>query len=257
MADAVDERDAAGLLDRRAARPSSPARRRGPSPPGSFSSIASREERGHEVARDELARVVDEEAAVGVAVEGDPEVGALGRASRSTMNSRFSGSSGFGSWFGNVPSGSKKQRTTSSCGSRSSTGGSIAPAIPFAASTTIRSGRIDVGVDEREHLATKPSQMSVGVTSPRRATSPNPASAARRTSSRPESPPTGSAPRADDLHPGVLLRVVRRGDDDAALEVELADGVVEHLGADHPEVEHVGAAVRRAVDHGGRHRRAR
>ena len=25
----------------------------------------------------------------------------------STMNARFSGSSGFGSWFGNVPSGSK------------------------------------------------------------------------------------------------------------------------------------------------------
>ena len=29
------------------------------------------------------------------------------------MNSRFSGRSGFGSWFGNVPSGSKKQRTAS------------------------------------------------------------------------------------------------------------------------------------------------
>ena len=35
------------------------------------------EERGHEVAGHELARVVHEEAAVGVAVEGDPEVGAL------------------------------------------------------------------------------------------------------------------------------------------------------------------------------------
>ena len=56
------------------------------------------------------------------------------------MNSRFSGSSGFGSWFGNEPSGSKKQRTVS-IGSRSSTGGSIAPAIPFAASITTRSGR--------------------------------------------------------------------------------------------------------------------
>jgi hypothetical protein len=35
-----------------------------------------------------------------------PEVGAL-VARLATMNSRFSGSSGFGSWFGNVPSGSK------------------------------------------------------------------------------------------------------------------------------------------------------
>src|SRR6187397_159922 len=140
------------------------------------------------------------------------------------MNSRFSGSSGFGSWFGKDPSGSKKHRTTSSCGSRSSSGGSIAPAIPFAASTTIRSGRSDSGSTNESTFATKPSQMSVGVAS-------------------------------DDLHPRVLLRVVRRGDDDATLESELADGVVEHLGTDHPEVEHVGAAVRRAVDHGGRHRR--
>jgi hypothetical protein len=58
-----------------------------------------------------------------------------------TMNSRFSGRSGFGSWFGNVPSGSKKQRTAS-IGSRSRIGGSIAPAIPFAASMTMRSGSI-------------------------------------------------------------------------------------------------------------------
>ncbi len=58
------------------------------------------------------------------------------------MNSRFSGSSGFGSWFGNDPSGSKWQRTTSTCGSRSSTRGSITPAIPFAASTTTLSGAI-------------------------------------------------------------------------------------------------------------------
>src|SRR5207253_9577022 len=58
-----------------------------------------------------------------------------------TMNSRFSGSSGFGGWFGKVPSGSKKQRTAS-IGSRSSTGGSIAPAIPFAASITTRSALI-------------------------------------------------------------------------------------------------------------------
>ena len=65
------------------------------------------------------------------------------------MNSRFSGSSGFGSWFGNEPSGSKKQRTAR-LGSRSSTGGSIAPAIPFAASITTFSGRI-AEVDEREH----------------------------------------------------------------------------------------------------------
>ena len=45
--------------------------------PGSFSRIDSGEERRGEVAGDELAGVVDEEAAVGVAVEGDPEIGPL------------------------------------------------------------------------------------------------------------------------------------------------------------------------------------
>ena len=57
-----------------------------------------------------------------------------------TMNSRFSGRSGFGSWFGKLPSGSKKKRSASIVGSLSSTGGSITPAVPFAASITTRSG---------------------------------------------------------------------------------------------------------------------
>ena len=45
--------------------------------PGSFASTASAKSAVDEVARHELARVVDEEAAVGVAVERDAEVGAL------------------------------------------------------------------------------------------------------------------------------------------------------------------------------------
>ena len=55
---------------------------------------------------DGLAPLVDDEAAVGVAVEGEAEVGALSRtrAWRSTM---FFGSSGLASWLGKVPSSSK------------------------------------------------------------------------------------------------------------------------------------------------------
>ena len=64
------------------------------------------EERRDEVAGHEFARVVDEEAAVGVTVVCDAEIGAL-LARLAMMNSRFSGSNGFGSWFGNEPSGSK------------------------------------------------------------------------------------------------------------------------------------------------------
>ena len=56
-------------------------------------------------------------------------------------NSRFSGRSGFGSWFGNEPSGSKKYGT-GSIGIRSRTGGIMTPPIPFAASITTRCFRI-------------------------------------------------------------------------------------------------------------------
>jgi hypothetical protein len=85
----------------------------------------------------ELTGVVEEEAAVGIAVERDPEIGPPRRLRddelavlREQWSARGSG----------VPSNSKKHRTTS-IGSRSSTG-SIAPAIPFAASITTFSGRI-------------------------------------------------------------------------------------------------------------------
>ena len=35
---------------------------------------------------------------------------------------------------------------------------------------------------------------------------------------------------------------MRGGDGDAAVEAELTDREIEHLGADHPEVEYLGAA---------------
>ena len=62
---------------------------------------------------------------------------------------------------------------------------------------------------------------------------------------------------ADDLHPRVLLGVVRGGDADAAVEPELADGEIDHLRADEAEVEHVRAGIGRAVDQRARPSRAR
>ncbi len=50
---------------------------------------------------------------------------------------------------------------------------------------------------------------------------------------------------------------MRGGDGDAALEPELADGAVEHLRADHADVDDVGARVGSAVDRRARHRRRR
>ena len=77
------------------------------------------------------------------------------------MNSRFSGRSGFGSWFGNDPSGSKKQ-VTASIGSRSSTGGSITPAIPLAASMTTFSGLIASTSTKERTFSTKPARCPRG-----------------------------------------------------------------------------------------------
>ena len=53
----------------------------------------------------------------------------------------------------------------------------------------------------------------------------------------------GESAPADDLHPRVLLRVVRGGDHDAAVDVELADAEIEHFGADHSDVLDLGTAV--------------
>ena len=109
------------------------------------------------------------------------------------MNSRFSGRSGLGSWFGNVPSGSKKY-VRASIGSRSRIGGSITPAMPLAASMTTASGRDRFDVDEREHTLDVRGPESCGSTS--RWLDDSCGCAARsRISSSPDSPPTGSAPR--------------------------------------------------------------
>ena len=106
------------------------------------------------------------------------------------MNSRFSGSSGFGSWFGKLPSGSKKH-VTASTGRRSSTGGSMAPAIPFAASMTTRSGLIASTSTNESTRSTNAGQMSASLTCPWTGTlsyglpSVSRASARSRTSSSP------------------------------------------------------------------------
>ncbi len=67
-------------------------------------------------------------------------------------------------------------------------------------------------------------------------------------------PADGQGPPADDLHPGVLLRVVGGRDGDTAVQLEVADREIDHFGADEPEVEDVGAALRRPADQRRRHR---
>ena len=129
--------------------------------------------------------------------------------------------------------------------------------MPLAASTTIRSGVDLVEIDEGEHLVDES-----GPDVERRDLAPLRDRAEACLRARAHLLEAGVAThgqraRADDLHARVLLRVVRGGDADAAVEPELADRVVDHLGADHSEVVNIGAAVRRALHHGRGHRGSR
>ncbi len=64
-----------------------------------------REQADHVVALDERALLVEEEAAIEVAVPGEPDVGPLGEDRVDGRRLRFSTIIGFGTPFGNVPSG--------------------------------------------------------------------------------------------------------------------------------------------------------
>ena len=66
----------------------------------------------------------------------------------------------------------------------------------------------------------------------------------------------GQRAAADDLHPGVLLGVVRGGDHDAAVEPQLADREIDHLRPDHPDVQDVDAGVGGSPDDRRGHGRA-
>ena len=249
--DAVDERDAARCLDEvryRPARPDVVDHRR------AWLLVESglRKQRRDEVAGNELPRLVDEEAAVRVAVEGDAEIGPL---------------------LGHLPDDELtvlgQERVRLVVGKR-------AVGLEVAAHGLDRKsiqerqqhrpchpvGRVDDDpqwpdardVDEREHplgparvdvpLARLPATVDCFESAERPLADLEQARVAAHRA--------GTA--THDLHPRVLLRVVRRGDGDPAVEAKLADGVVEHLGADHPDVDDVGAAVERSAQDGCSHR---
>ena len=128
--------------------------------------------------------------------------------------------------------------------------------MPFAASITTLSGRIASSSTNERTLSTKPRQTSCCA---HRAATLDGAEGRQRASSHLVEAGVaahGQRAPADDLHAGVLLRVVRGGDADAAVEPELTDCVVDHLGADHPEVVYVSAAVCGALDQRLSHRRS-
>ena len=68
--------------------------------------LAAGDECGDRAGADRFSALVDDEAAVGVAVEGQADVGAVLEDGGLEV-ARFSGSSGLASWLGKVPSSSK------------------------------------------------------------------------------------------------------------------------------------------------------
>ena len=62
---------------------------------------------GDHVAADELALLIDQEHAVGVAVERDAEIASAASTTVRCRSAMFSGSIGLARWFGKVPSSSK------------------------------------------------------------------------------------------------------------------------------------------------------
>ena len=211
------------------------------------------QERRHEVARDELAGVVDEEAAVGVAVVRDAQVGALG-ARPLDDELPVLGKQRIRLVVRERPVGIEETAHDVELRKALEHLRQHRPGHPVRRVHDDPEGPDRARVHEREHLR---DEAVPDVRRRHRAATRDVAEPCLRAAPHVLEPGIAAdrkRPGADDLHPRVLLRIVRCGDDDAAVEGELADRVVEHLGADHPEVEDIGAAVRGAVDRRGRHR---
>ncbi len=120
---------------------------------------------------------------------------------RSMIIRRFSSSSGFGSWSGNSPSGTK-YISSSSSGSCSRIGPTIGPAIPLPPSTTTFIGFTLAGSMKESAWARNSSQTS---TSSSRAAAGRVRRARPRsralTSPIPASPESGSAPSRTSFTP--------------------------------------------------------
>ena len=235
VADTVDERDPARALDRLG---------HGPARTHVVDDLRARallehrlrEERGHEVAGDELAGVVDEEAAVGVAVEGRSEVGlvlahladhelaVLGQERvRLVVRERAVGLEEVRDGVDRDPLEDRREHDA-------------AHPVRRVDHDPLPLDRLEV--DERQHLVHEGRKdillldMSRGLS---RACRRGQGSVADVQQARVAADRQRAA--AHDLHPRVLLRIVRRGHLDAAVEPEVTDREVEHLGADEPDVD--------------------
>ena len=195
--------------------------------------------------------VVDEEAAVGVAVPGDAEIGALAAhplddEAAVLLEQRV------GLVVGEVPVGLEVVR-------RCLHGEAIEHRPDHGAGHAVAAVEHDRerphrrGVDERRHAVVEPGvdvalRDLAGLPGRRRLHAER--ALLDLVEARVRADREGAA--ADDLHAVVGGRVVRRGHLQAALVAVLADREVEHLGADLTQVDDVRAGLGRAADGGGR-----
>ena len=119
---------------------------------------------------------------------------------RSMIIRRFSSSSGFGSWSGNSPFGSKYIFSSSS-GIFSRIGPTIGPPMPLPPSTTTFIGLTAPTSMKLSAWRRNSSQMSTSSSSPPPGASPRPPSISAFTSPIPASPESGSAPSRTSFTP--------------------------------------------------------
>src|SRR5882724_2361125 len=242
MADAIDERDAACAFDRLR---DSPARADVVEDLRARFLLEDRlcEKCRGEVTGNELAGVVDEETAVGISVEGDTEIGPV---SVHLLDDELTV---FGEqWVrlvvreGRVRLEEVRHRIDRQA---------LENWRQHDSAHTVRSVDHDaerlhgVDVDEGQDGIdpARPdvllSDMSGGLTLGHVLEDQSPCADVQQTRVTPD----GKRAAAHDLQAGVVLWVVRSGDHDSALEVEVTDGEIEHLGSDHPDIDDVGAGV--------------
>ena len=167
---------------------------------------------------------------------------AFSASTRATRSRRFSSSRGSAGWLGKVPSSSKYRRVVSS-GSRSKIARAPTAPMPFAVSSTSFSrGMRETSTKDRQwsaysSLSAATSSAPVGGASVGVAVGHEPlADLAEPLVARER-----ERSAAHHLDPVPLLRVVRGGDDRAALEVVPGDVVVQHVGRDDADVGDGGA----------------
>ena len=203
------------------------------------------EQRGEEVAGDEFAGAVDEEAAVGVAVPRDPEVRA-GLQDLADDEFAVLGQQRVGFVVGELAVGDpvglhefQRQLREDRADHR--------PGHPVAA-VQHDLQRLDHGrIDDLQRLA-----LEVGVDldlfeGPAAGRVAEAGFDVRADLAQPAVAGQGDAAALDHLRAGVGLRVVRGGAHQAAVEVAGADEPIEHLGADHAGVDDVRAFGDHAV----------